>query len=78
MLDALVPSVADKMVRVPVAPGCIYLGFCPISLVLTCAASASAMHWASMAMHHTASLFITQAASDGKVTYNNNKNVTTK
>ena len=62
------PPMADKMVRVPVAPGCIYFGFCPSSLVLTPAASASDMHWASMAMHYyTASLPGMQAESDGKV-----------
>ena len=57
----------------PVAPGCIYFGFCPSSLVLTRAASASEMHWASMAMHYTASMPSMQAESDGKVKYSNNK-----
>ena len=73
MLDALVPSVvdpppmADNMARVPVSPGCVYFGFCPSSLVLTRAASASEMHWASTAMHYTASMPSMQAESDGKV-----------
>ena len=53
----------------PRHPGCIYFGFCPSSLVLTRAASASEMHWASMAMHYTASLPSMQAESDGKVQY---------
>ena len=44
------PPMADKMVQVPAAPGCIYFGFCPRNLVLTRAASTSEMHWASMAM----------------------------
>ena len=64
---------ADNMVRVAVAPGCIYFGFCPTSLVLTRAASASKMHWASMAMHYTASLPSMQAQSDGKVKCDNKK-----
>ena len=67
------PPMADKMVRVPVAPGCIYFGFCPSSLVRTRAASASEMQWASMAMHYTASLPITQAESDGVVKYDNKR-----
>ena len=58
---------ADNMVRVPVAPGCIYFGFCPSSLVLTRAASADEMQWASMAIHYTDSLPGMQAESDGKV-----------
>ena len=79
MLDALVPSVvyppamADSMLRVPVAPGCIYFGFRPSSLVLTRAASASEMHWASMAMHYTASLPSMQAESEGKVKWDGKK-----
>ena len=50
------PPMADKMVRVPVALGCIYFGFCPSNLVVTRTASAREMQWASMAMHYTASL----------------------
>ena len=65
------PPMADKIVRVPVAPGCIYFGFYPSTLVLTRAASASEMHWALMAMHYTASLPGMQAESDGKVKYDN-------
>ena len=63
----ILPPMADNMVRIPVSPGCIYFGFCPRSLVLTRAASASEMHWASMAMHYTASMPSMQAESDGKV-----------
>ena len=61
------------MVRVPVAPGCVYFGFCPSSLVLTCALSARQMQWASMAMHYTASMPSMQAESDGKVKWNGKK-----
>ena len=61
------PPMADNMVRVPVAPGCMYFGVCPSSLVLTRAASAIEMHWASMVMHYTASLPSMRAESDGKV-----------
>ena len=67
------PPMADNMVRVPVAPICIYFGFCPSSLVLTRATSANEMHWASMAMHHTASLPSMQDESDGKVKWNSKK-----
>ena len=66
---------ADNMVRVPVFPGCIYFGFCPSSLVLTRAASASATHWASMAMHYTASLLSMQGDSDSKVNWDTNNGV---
>ena len=59
--------------RVPVAPGCIYFGFCPSSLILTRGASAGEMHWASMAMHCTASLPSMQAESDGKVKWDSKK-----
>ena len=67
------PPMVDNMVRLPVAPGYIYFGFCPSSLVLTRATSASAMQCASMAMHETASLPNMQAESDGKVKYVNKK-----
>ena len=50
------PPGADKMVRFPVAPGYIYFGLWPISLVLTRAAFTNEMLWASMAMHYTVSL----------------------
>ena len=40
------PPIADKVVRVPVAPGCISFELCPTGLVLAGAASASEMHWA--------------------------------
>ena len=40
---------ADNMVRVSVATGCIYFGVCPSSLVFTRAASASEMHWSAAA-----------------------------
>ena len=68
MLDALVPSVVD-----PPSHGGVYLGFCPSSLVVTRAATATEMHWASMAMHHTAAMPSMQADSDGKVEYHNKK-----
>ena len=42
------PPTAVKMVRVPVAPGCIFFWFYPSSLVLTRAAIAREMHWASL------------------------------
>ena len=61
---------ADNMVRVSVAPGCIYFWFCLSSLVLTRTSSASEMHWASMVMHYTASLPRMQAELDGKVKWN--------
>ena len=61
------PPMADNMVRVPVASGCVYFGFCPSSLVLGRAPSAREMQWASMAMHYTASMPSMQAESDGKV-----------
>ena len=67
------PSMAGKMVPVPVAPGCVYFGFSPSSLSLTHATSASEMQWASMAMHYTSSLPIIQADSDGVVKYDNKK-----
>ena len=67
------PPMADDMVRVPVSPGCFDFGFCPSSLVLTRAASASEMHSASMAMHYTASMPGMQAKSDGGVKYDNKK-----
>ena len=56
-----------------VAPGCIYFGLCPSSLVLMRAASASEMHWASTAIHYTASMPSMQADWDGKVKYDNKK-----
>ena len=37
------------------------------------AASANEMHWASTAMHYTASMPSMQAESDGKVKYDNKK-----
>ena len=64
------PPMADNMVRVPVAPGCVYFGVCPSSLVLTRAPSAREMQWASMTMHYTASMPSMQAESDGKVKWN--------
>ena len=64
---------ADNMVLVPVAPGCVYFGFCPSSLVLTRAASAREMQWASMAMHYTTSMPKMQAESDGKVKWDSKK-----
>ena len=67
------PPMADKMLRVPVSPCCIYFGFCPSSLVLTRAGSAGEMHLASMAMHYTASLPSMQAGSDGKVKWDSKK-----
>ena len=67
------PPIADNMVRVPVAPGCVYFGFCPNNLILIRAASAREMHWASMAMHYTASMPSMQADSDGKVKWNGKK-----
>ena len=82
MLDALVPPLvdppshvrmADNMVRVPVAPGCVCFGFCPSNLVLTNAPSAREMQWASMAMHYTASMPSMQAGSDGKVKWDGKK-----
>ena len=48
------PPMADKMVRLSIAPACMYFGLCPSSLVLTRAASKFEMHWASMLMHYTA------------------------
>ena len=69
-----IPSpMADNMVRVPVAPGCVYFGFCPSSLVLTRAPSAREMQWASMAMRYTASMPSMQAEADGKVKWNRKK-----
>ena len=67
------PPMADNMVRVPVAPGCVYFGFCPSSLVLTREAKAREMQWASMAMHYTTSMRSMQAESDGKVKWNGKK-----
>ena len=67
------PPMADNMVRVPVAPGCVFFGFCPSSLVLTRAPSAREMQWASMAMHYTASMPSMQAEADGKVKWNGKK-----
>ena len=67
------PPMADNMVRVPVAPGCVYFGFCPSSLVLTRAPSAREMQWASMAMPYTASMPSMQAEADGKVKWNGKK-----
>ena len=67
------PPMADNMVRVPVAPGCVYFGFCPSSLVLTRAPSAPEMQWASMAMHYTASMPSMQAGSNGKVKWDHKK-----
>ena len=67
------PPMADDMVRVPVAPSCIYFGFYSSSLVLTRGANASEMHWASMAMHYTASMPGMQVESDGKVKYDDKK-----
>ena len=67
------PPMADNMVRVPVAPGCVYFGFCPSSLVLICAPSAREMQWASMAMHYTASMPSMQAEADCKVKWNGKK-----
>ena len=67
------PPMADNMVRVPVAPGSIYFGFCPSSLALTCTASAKEMNWAAMAMDYTTSMPRMQAESDGKVKYDNKK-----
>ena len=67
------PPMADNMVRVPVAPGCVYFGFCPSSLILTPAPSAREMQWASMAMHNTASMPGMQAESDGKVKWDSKK-----
>ena len=67
------PPMADNMVRVPVAPSCVYFGFCPSSLVLTRAPSAREMQWASMAMHYTAPMPSMQAEADGKVKWNGKK-----
>ena len=64
------PPMADDVVQVPVAPGCVYFGFCPSNLVLTRAPSAREIQWASMAMHYTASLPSMQAESDGKLKWN--------
>ena len=47
---------ADNMVQVPIAAGCVYSEFCPSSLVLTRATSAREMQWASLSMHYTASM----------------------
>ena len=80
MPNAPVPSVVDTPSHggqhgaSPHLPRlCLYFGFCPSSLVLTRAACASEMHWASMAMHYTASMPSMQAESDGKVKYDNKK-----
>ena len=67
------PPMADNMVRVPVAPGCVYFGFRPSSLVLTRPTSACEMQWASMAMHYTASMPSMQPESDGKVKWDSKK-----
>ena len=67
------PPMADNMVRVPIAPGCVYIGFCPSTLVLTRAPSAREIPWASMAMHYTASMPSMQAESHRKVKWNGKK-----
>ena len=67
------PPMADNMVRIPVAPGCAYFGFCPSSLVITRAPIAREMQRASMAMHYTASMPSMQAESDGKVQWDSKK-----
>ena len=67
------PPMADNMVRVPVAPGGVYYGFCPSSLVLTRATTAREMQWALMAMHYTTSMPSMQAESDGKVKWDSKK-----
>ena len=67
------PPMAHNMVRVPVAPGCVHLGFCPSSLVVSRAPSAREMQWVSMAMHYTASMPSMQAKADGKVKWNGKK-----
>ena len=59
--------------RVPVAAGCVYFGFCPSSLVLTRARSAREMQWASMVIHYTASMPSMQAEADDKVKWNGKK-----
>ena len=69
----ILPPMADNMVRVPVAPGCVYFGFRPSSLVLTRAPSAREMQWASMAMPYTAPMPSMQAESDGKVKWDSKK-----
>ena len=61
------PPTPDNMVRVPVAPGCGYFGFCPSNLFLTRPPSAREVQWASMAMHYTASMPSMQAESGSKV-----------
>ena len=53
---------ADNVVRVPVAPSCVYFGFV-----------AREMQWASMAMHYTASMPSMQSESDGKVKWDTTK-----
>ena len=59
--------------RSPWPPAASTLGSVRSNLVLTRAATASEMHWASMAMHCTASMPSIQAESDGKVKYDNKK-----
>ena len=57
----------------PSPPAASTLGFGPSCAVLTHATGDSAMHWASMAMHYTASLPSMQGEWDGKVKYDNKK-----
>ena len=67
------PPIADKKVRVPIAPGCVYFGWVPLNRVLTRSTSASEMQWASMAMHYTASMPVIQDESHGVEKYDNKK-----
>ena len=56
----------------PSPPAASTLGFVPAASSSR-AASASEMHWSSMAIHYTASLPSMQAESDGKVKWDNKK-----